>query len=456
MVLKSEVRQDSVTGVWLNRLATLWSTSSAQHSAASDIANRKNMALLTHLRWIAVAGQVVTIAAVELIFHTALPLREMALVLLALIELNIMTLVWLHGRVSVSHRTLLAALLFDVAALTAQLWLSGGASNPFISLYLLQVSLAAILLEGLSIWVVVASACGGVLLLTITYLPLALPSGPTGEAFSLRIYGMLVCLLLNAILLVVFVTRTSRNLRERDAGLAALHQHATEENHIVRMGLLATGAAHELGTPLSLLSVIVGDWKHSPPAVGGAEMMQDLEEMQTAIVRCKAIVSGILLSAGEARGERSQVTTLRRFVDDIVAEWKAGRSDAITLDMAVTNDRPIVFDTVVKQAIFNLLDNAREVSPHAVHLLVRDEKDMLSLVVTDAGPGFAPQILDQIGRPYQSTKGAPSRGLGLFLAFSVARQLGGLVAACNLAGGGARVTMTLPLAALAIAGRRDG
>src|SRR3546814_7682075 len=77
--------------------------------------------------------------------------------------------------------------------------------------------------------------------------------------FSLHLTGMLACFLLDAVLLVVFVTRVSRNLRERDAHVAAMRQHAAEESHIVRMGLLASGAAHELGTPLSSLSVLLGD-----------------------------------------------------------------------------------------------------------------------------------------------------------------------------------------------------
>ena len=75
---------------------------------------------------------------------------------------------------------------------------------------------------------------------------------------------MLVCFVLDAALLVVFVTRINRNLRERDAQLADLRQHAAEEDHIVRMGLLASGAAHELGTPLASLSVILGDWRRMP------------------------------------------------------------------------------------------------------------------------------------------------------------------------------------------------
>jgi len=440
--------EETWRGSWMARIAA--AVLMPQPGApASDIASRMNMALLVQLRWIAVAGQIATMAGVELLFGIDLPLRDMGLVLAALAAFNLANTLWLRGRASVSNPALMAALLFDVAALTIQLWLSGGATNPFVSLYLLQVSLAAILLDATSIWIVLASACACVVLVTMTYRPLVMPA-MHGDVFSLRIYGMLVCLLLNAVLLVVFVTRMSRNLRERDARLAALRQHAAEESHIVRMGLLATGAAHELGTPLSSLSVILGDWKHLPTITGDPEMAQDLKEMQAAIARCKAIVSGILLSAGEARGEASAVTSLQGFIAGIVEEWKGGRGGGLELDVSLRRDIPIAFDTVVKQAIFNLLDNAREVSPDRVVFSVREAGGMLSLTVTDAGPGFPAAMLIQIGKPYQSSKGQPGRGLGLFLSVNVARKLGGHVAARNLPGGGAQVTMTLPLAALAI------
>ena len=67
----------------------------------------------------------------------------------------------------------------------------------------------------------------------------------------------------------------------------------------------------------------------------------------------------------------------------------------------------------------------------------------------DDGPGFAPEILERLGQPYQSTKGRAGAGLGLFLLVNVMRKLGGGVSARNRRGGGASVRLTLPLEALA-------
>jgi len=72
----------------------------------------------------------------------------------------------------------------------------------------------------------------------------------------------------------------------------------------------------------------------------------------------------------------------------------------------------------------------------------------LILSVQDQGPGFTPHMLARFGKPYESSKGRPGSGLGLFLSVNVARTLGGSIAPNNLASGGAEVVITLPLASL--------
>jgi two-component system sensor histidine kinase RegB len=256
---------------------------------------------------------------------------------------------------------------------------------------------------------------------------------------------------LNAALLVIFITRINRNLRARDTRLADLRERAAEEEHIVRMGLLASGAAHELGTPLSTVSVILGDWRRMPVFAHDPELLQEIDEMQAQLKRCKSIVSGVLLSAGEARGEAPVETTLRTFLDDLVTEWRVTRSvPRFTYDNRFGEDLPIVSDSAIKQMIYNVLDNALEASPGWVGLKVIRHLDGLQLTITDAGPGFAPDMLARLGKPYQSSKSRPGAGLGLFLVTNVARTLRGTVAAHNRAEGGAVVTLTLPLQAIVL------
>lgn len=423
----------------------------ASANTITHAAGHKNMQQLIQLRWIAVIGQITTIAAASQLLDVQLPMPAMLNVLACLIAFNIAsTLRWQENQV-VSNNELLLALTVDVASLTAQLYLSGGATNPFVFLYLLHVILGAVLLEAWSTWTIVAVTGACIAWLALFSEPLRLPQDHERGILSLYVQGMLVCFILDAALLVVFISRITRNMRTTAARLAALHQRAAEEEHIIRMGLLASGAAHELGTPLATLAVILGDWKHMPEFKGNPVLLEEIAEMQTQLKRCKSIVSGILLSAGETRGESSAATTINTFLDEVVAEWRIGRPVvAFEFENRIDPDLPVVSDSTLKQMICNVLDNALEASPHWLRMEATREDDALVLQVTDAGPGFAEAMLAQFGKPYNSSKGRPGGGLGLFLVVNVARTLGGAVTASNLEQGGAMVRLTLPLSAIEI------
>jgi len=419
-------------------------------SAPDDSSRRKNMQLLIQLRWLAVLGQIAAISVTHWGFGIRLPFNDMLAALIGLVIFNAVSLLRLRMPRRIGNLELLVALLVDVAMLTAQLSLSGGAGNPFVFLYLLQVSLGAVLLPAKLSWIMVALAIVCFIGLALFGRPLALPFDHDLGLFSPYVQGLLICFALNAVLLAVFITRINRNLRARDAHLANLRQRAAEQEHIVRMGLLASGAAHELGTPLATLAVILGDWRRMPAFVDNPELLQELDEMQAQILRCKSIVSGILLSAGEARGESPVLGTVRTFFEELATQWRGTRPVAgFAFQNRFGPDLSIICDSAIKQMICNVLDNALEASPQWVGFELGRIDDTLTLTITDAGPGFDPAMLARLGQPYQSSKNRPGSGLGLFLVVNVARTLGGSVTVSNRPQGGAAVTIALPLASMA-------
>jgi two-component system sensor histidine kinase RegB len=422
---------------------TLRRRANAPNGLAPETAAAENMRQLSQLRWIAVAGQTLTIVFVHFVLGVALPLFQMLSVVLVLAAANFAARAALpHYRVH--DVEVLAALLLDTGALTLQLYYSGGATNPFISLYLLQVVLGAILLPRRSVWVLVAATCFCYALLSVRHVPLVLPPTLLADSADLYTIGNWIGFAMVGTLLVPFVTRISRNLSARDAYLAGLRQQAAEEDGIIRMGLFASGAAHELGTPLSSISVILADWRRMPRISGDPELAAEVADMQSEVQRCKLIVSDILHSAGEPRGEAMASTPARAFLEVLAEEWQVAHPHVpLAFRAALPPDATIPTDPSLRQAVWNLLDNAGEASATHVALDAGIEGEALAISVSDHGPGFPADQLPSIGKLYQSSKGA-GHGLGLFLAVNVARRLGGRLEASNR-DSGAQVRLVLPL-----------
>ncbi|MBM3618463.1 MAG: HAMP domain-containing histidine kinase, partial [Alphaproteobacteria bacterium] len=402
--------------------------------------NRKHLRQLIHLRTVAILGQLATILLVHYGMEIPLPLTPMLGVIAAISFLNIVSLSGLYRSQNISVTVLFLSMLCDVAALTAQVHLSGGSANPFISLFLLQVILGALMLSTQYAWMLMTLTVVAYSLLL--FLPPAYALIPPPSALYTQ--GAWFNYLLAAVLAVWFLTRISHTLKERETSFARLKQQQAEEEHIVRIGLLASGAAHELSTPLSTLSVILNDWQ-------GTELTQeqrdgDIALMQAELQRCKKILSDILLSAGEVRGEGAVVMALDDFMDEVAENWNAARHpDHFAYTHPDGQSLSIVSDQVFARMIGSLLDNAYDASPQWVGMEWDVEDDHLVITVRDKGAGFPADVIDRLGHPFMSTKGT-GRGMGLFLTHNTLRKLGGRLDVQNLATG-AEVTIRLPLAA---------
>jgi len=414
-----------------------------ESSAATTAA--ENMRQLVQLRWIAVVGQLITILAVHFGLGVALPLVPLLSIVAAQAVVNLVV-AQLQRRYRVGNAAILLALGFDVGSLAVQLYLTGGAGNPFIALFVLQVVLGAILLKPWSVWVVVVLTGLCYAVLSDLYVPLTYPPSLLADLDRLYAWGAWLGFVLTGVLLTLFITRIMRNLRARDVRVADLQQQAVEEDGIIRMGLFASGAAHELSTPLSSLAVILNDWGHMPRLAADPDLAHDLSEMQAEVERCKTIVNDILRTTGEPRGEAMGSTPAEPYLREVVSAWRdAHPSRPLTDRSEGLEDASLIAGPALRQAIWNLLDNAADTSATAVDMASRRDAGALVIVIEDNGPGFPAEQLADVGKPHRSTKGE-GHGMGLFLTASVARRLGGYLEVINRPTGGASVRLVLPLA----------
>ena len=426
------------------------------YQTIDETTRRKNLRVLVNLRGIAFCGQVAAILIAAYGLDIVLPIAKMIAVAAALAVFNLYSLYRLRSSRPVALGDLFAGLLVDVAALTLQLAFSGGTANPFVSFYMLPVIIGAVMLSAGYAWAIYGLTLAGYLGLAVASYDQPMPqmnmagmSSGLVDRFSLHMHGMMLGYALSAAVLLVMITRIRANLAARDAELQAIKTRAQEEDYLVRLGLLSAGAAHELGTPLTTLSVIVKDLIDLPLPRKKADLAADLQTLATQVDRCKTIVSGILTASGDVRGEGAEVRPLDAFITDIAEAWQQTHADAgLTLAIGLPTTS-VVADRVIGQMLVNLLDNAAEAAP-AIHLSSHIDNAILVIVVADRGAGFAKSIIDRIGQPYVTTKDQTAegrgRGMGLFLVSNAVRKLGGVMEVTNAEG--ATVTLRVPLSAI--------
>ncbi|AGT08472.1 ATP-binding protein [Paracoccus aminophilus] len=408
---------------------------------------RKNLALLIRLRWIAILGQIAAIAVTHSLLDLSLPLGRMIPVSMALVVLNLISVWWLRHQREIGNRLILWSLLLDVAALTILLYLSGGASNPFVTLFILQVILGVVLLPpGLAFIVMLATVAAFFWLLG-NGRPLILPMPARGlepSFMDLHLQGMFLGFVMAAGLLFRFMLSISENLRQRDNQIAHLRRQLIEEDHLVRLGLLASGAAHEIGTPLTTVAVTLDDWQTQglPPE---DELRLETARMLGEVARCRAIVSDMLMSSGQERLDEAGPELIEDFLEDLVADWQASDPTlAVTIEADEAESVLILADPMLENALRNLLDNAVEAGARRLTISARPlGDDRVQLRLADDGPGFPPEIIGAPGHPFQSSHEDPGRGLGLFLVSNVMRRIGGAMSLENPASGGAAITLEI-------------
>lgn len=419
-------------------------------SARSATANLRRLFLL---RCIAIAGQLVTVAGVHIWLDVDCPLMGIfgTIGLLALFN----GLTWLrlkHAR-DVSDFELFMQMLVDVAALTLLLYFTGGATNPFISLYLLPLAIAAVLLPPrfAGILALVAVVCYTWLLFRfqpLLYHARHMPmnnSSMSSNPFGMHIVGMWLTFVLSSALIVSFVSMMGRSLRERDRLLAEAREETLANEHIIALGTLAAGAAHEMGTPLGTMAVLVHEMELE--CGDTPELADNLQILREQVGNCKRILTEMLATAGQARAESGHAQPVDAFLEDIVGQWHAMRPD-VTVRLDKSGDLPvptIIAEQTLAQAIINLLNNAADASKQCVEVEGQWTASTLEILISDRGPGFTEYTLHKAGQLFFTTKREKGMGLGIFLSNATIHRFGGEVSLANREGGGACTRILIPM-----------
>lgn len=404
---------------------------------------RATLKRLVRLRWFLLAGCLGAILAALALLDIPLPTAPMLLVLVLLAVFNGLAAHRLGRADAMTPQALGVQVIVDLVALGVLLFLSGGASNPLVSLLLLPVAAAALVLPWQLAAAIAVFAVVEYSFLAVWFVPLRV--GDAQRATSLHLAGMWLTFVVSVALVSWLIVRMTASIRARDAALAMAREQALRDERVVALGALAAGAAHELGTPLATMAIIAGELGGEPDlpeAVRG-----DIELLRQQVAACKAIVTSLADRAGATRLEGARAVAADRWVDAVVARWRAARPrTACALTVAGSAPAPrVVVDATLEQALANLLNNAADAGGGAIEARLDWNEAMLVAEVLDRGPGFPAQVLAAAGRePLASATGGA--GIGLFLARAAIDRIGGRLILENRGGGVARIE--LPLAGI--------
>ncbi len=409
--------------------------------------HRINLRLLVWLRVIAIVGQYVAVYFASNLLNINLQTHHLYLWIGIYALINLLTYFRISRNFAIQRWEFFIHLLVDIFILTILFKYSEGGANPFVSLYLVPLTISAITLPAIFTWLLatITIACYGLLVWVLN--PMNEHSSHAHN-FELHVTGMWLGFVISAILVSFFVVRMGRTIQLQQKELAEQKTNALQNEQLVRLGTIAASTAHELGTPLGTMQLVVEDLEENDLTEGENKQLDTLKDQ---IKRCKEALSVLSASVGSAPLEKGEPMPLHSFINELLDDWKAARPE-VNIETTWKGNTPgpeIIAERSLKQAIKNILDNAANVSPEHVCFDTVFEPQALTLLISDHGPGIHLNDSELIGQQPLTDK-RKGLGLGLFLSHSIIKRFGGKVSLKNRAEGGLVTTISLPLDALMI------
>ena len=377
--------------------------------------------------------------------HAALPYPLLIGVVMLLAVAFGMTLWRLRQPWPVTDAEFFVQLLLDVLAHGVLLYASGGATNPFISYFLVPLTIAAAVLPWryTTALAVISLALYTGLLFFFVPLPLFAPMAMHHDDATLNphVFGMWCNFALSSALITYVVVRMANTVREQQRELNLRREQALHNEQLLAVATLAAGTAHELGTPLTTMTVLLDEM-----ASDDAGLNADIALLKRQVQTCRATLKRLVSTAESHRLQQLRTQRIDEFIAEVLERWHVMRPDARYRWPAVVGHAPTLrVDDALQQAIINLLDNAADAGDAAVELSLEWDDAQITMRIRDNGPGLAHEIAEQLGKPFVTGK-KHGLGLGLFLSHATVERCGGDIRLYNHPDGGTEALLRLPIA----------
>ena len=407
-------------------------------------ASRQNLLRLSWIRVLVLCSQSGTLVAVYFSELLTLPWAPLLLLIVAAACIYSLTVLRLRLRWPVTEFEFAIQLGFDLLLHSLLLYYTGGSTNPFVAYYLVPLTIAAATLPWIYSLVLSGLALTGYTALLIWYEPLHIDGQQySALLISMHLFGMWLNFALSAAFITFFVSRMAQAVRDQKEQQAGHREEALRDQQLLAIASQAAGAAHELGTPLSTMSVLLGELRQEYS--DQHSLQDDLALLQEQVRLCKGTLQSLVLAAEADRRQQVQEQSLLEWFEDCINRWHRMRPEATyTYEYSGTGRMPAIRPPAeLGQSLLNLLNNATDACADDLTIHLGWDRQWVCISIRDQGAGVPLHVAEQLGKPFITTKGK-GLGLGLFLSQASVTRVGGSVKLYNREGGGTLTELCLP------------
>lgn len=408
--------------------------------------HHNNLLQLTYIRTLVLFGQSAVILFALYALHTSLNVWMVGSTLMALALLNLMTYARLKSGWPVTEPEFFTQLMADVVLYGCLLFQTGGATNPFIFLLLVPLIIsAATLSQRLTLLT-------AVLVITIyssllfQFIPIIQPENHHQHQllnlFDLHITGLWINFILTVLVVTWFIVRMRQSMHRQQERLEEEREKRINDQQLLSLATMAAGTAHELGTPLSTMRVLISELQAEYK--GDAALQEDLDLMQQQIETCSDRLQQFSRSVQEEQASQC-AESITDVLMGVIEQWTIQRPD-VTHSLHILGDLPhpeVNSSTSLRQSILNLLNNAADAEPKDISIEVNWNSESITLQIHDQGSGLSLEAHNNLGKPFVTTKGR-GLGIGLFLTATTLARYDGSVRLYNHPEGGTLTEVIIP------------